>query len=189
MGSSSPSAGKPRIPALFTTPQSPGKRRKHRAAIYQENNSIRSALMSWMVPPEQNRDDLQLEIHIPHSLTSHYHLPMSQKSRMEISWLPKTLPGKRPTHLSRGVANSEEIHLLSCYIGTSIAKREEKKLYLHFAPSLRLPDRPPWPEWHWWCPAAGHRVSGNRFSAAPQLQGHPCAKPQQTQQSLSCPGI
>lgn len=35
--------------------------------------------MSRMVSADQSRDDLQLQIHIPHSMTSHYHLPMSQK--------------------------------------------------------------------------------------------------------------
>lgn len=35
--------------------------------------------MSRMVPPDQSRDDLQLQIHIPHSMTGHYQLPTSQK--------------------------------------------------------------------------------------------------------------
>lgn len=111
MGSSSPSAGKPRIPALFTTPQSPGKRRKHKAATHHENNSIRITPVSWMVTPGQNRDDLQ--IHIPHPLASHYHLPMSQKTEvmdgnaltaqdftLEMSYTPKLWCSQQPRDAS-----------------------------------------------------------------------------------------
>lgn len=81
MGSSSPSAGKPRTPALFTTPQSPGKRRKHRAAIQREINSIKIKLMSRMVPPDQSRDDLQRQIRSTHSVNSLHHFSYVPESR------------------------------------------------------------------------------------------------------------
>lgn len=146
MGSSSPSAGKPRIPALFTTPQSPGKRRKHKDGTHQENNSVRITHMSWMVTPDLNRDELKM--HIFHSLTSHYHLPISQKPghgwkctqdfTLEMSHTPKPWCSQQ-----REDAPAKLLHQdLHC-------KGGEKKLYLHFAPSLRLSDRPPGPEWCW----------------------------------------
>ena len=96
MGSSSPSAEKPRMPALFTTPQSPGKR-KHRAAIQQEITSIRIKLMSWMVPPDRSRDNLQLQTHSTRSMNSHHHfshLPESRSHQHKYPDCPQTVAWK-----------------------------------------------------------------------------------------------
>ena len=108
MGSSSPSAGKPRTPALFTTPQSPGKRRKHRANVEQEIISIKIKLMSWMVPWDQSRGYLQIQIHSIPSLNSHHHfwyVPESRSHQYKYPDCSATAAWKPPTHISRNAVN------------------------------------------------------------------------------------
>lgn len=102
IGSSSPSAGKPRMPALFTTPQSPGKKRKHRAAMQQEISSIKIKLMSWVVLPDQGRDALQLQIRSTHSMNSHHRFSFVPETRSQSA---HRLRGGNDPHTSHDATN------------------------------------------------------------------------------------